>query len=639
MVLLAAVAALLSVSSVSPGACPAESLARTCVRGRAFNKTTGVASYDACCALCSANTACAAFELIPPSTCALKPAGALNPYAGNCTSGVLHGPSPAPPTPGILAFDAMFAGAPGAVLQHGADVAVWGRAPAGAGAPTTLRVLLDGIAVTDALVDASSGRWHATLSPQAPAFNRTLTVTGGAASTISTSSVSVRVHFGEVVLCSGQSNMGMKVGYGAPHTIPPHGFGPNKTSFSADNGTAETAQSGRYTGRIFVRHANANPNHSISQTAPGQLGLLKHAEWNDVSPDTLGDFEAVCWYAGVSLYEQAGMAASRVPLGLLVAAVGGSPIEFWIPPSDPDDVNQSPCGVDRPQCDTSGGKNDTQFFRDYMLPMAPYTVGSLVWDQAERDVKCPASLRRYDCLQRYLIHSWRQTFNSSFAFVGVQLAGYTAALKNGTGSYPDLEVSAGMVFEMRLQQAKGCDGVERCSVVPTYDVSCQAGVSGGCPFGSVHQPHKREIGRRIGLQLYKHIVAPETALVVEGPRATAVTLVRSNGTTHTLAVAFEGGTPPFELRGTRNCTTLPGYCCDGSANGGHTVDFDVTHDGQLWVNGTNARLGDDKASVRFDVSLPAPPKVLRYTAASIWPQCALYNADGLPAQPFTLPVP
>ena len=631
------VASLLPLSSaaVRPGACPVGGLANTCVRGSAFNKTAGVASYDACCALCSATAACAAFELIPPSTCALKPAGTLSPYAGNCTSGVLHGPAPGPaptPSPGALSFDAMFAGAPGAVLQHGAPVAVWGRVAAGAAMPSMLRLLLDGVAAADALVDTASGRWHATLPPQAPAFNRTLTVTVAGASP--SASASARVHFGEVVLCSGQSNMGMKVGYGAPHTIPPPGFGANRTSFSADNGTAETAQSGRYTGRIFVRQAPmpANP-------ATEQLGRMKHAEWNDVTPDTLGDFEALCWYAGVSLYEQAGMAAHRVPLGLLTAAVGGSPIEFWIPPSDPDDVNKSPCGVDRPQCDTSGGGNDTQFWREYVLPMLPYTVGALVWDQAERDVKCPASLLRYDCLQRYLVSSWRKAFNSSFAFVGVQLAGYSAALKNGTGTYPDLEVSAEMVYEMRLQQAKGCDGVARCSVVPTYDVSCQAGAGGGCPYGSVHQPHKREIGRRIGLQLYKHIVAPETALVVEGPRATAVTLVGSNGTAHTLAVAFQGGTPPFELRGTRNCTTLPGYCCDGSANGGHTVDFDATHDGRLWANGTNARLSDDKASVHFDVSLPAPPTSVRYTAASIWPQCALYNADGLPAQPFTLPVP
>jgi hypothetical protein len=531
----------------------------------------------------------------------------------------------------------MFAGAPGAVLQHGAWVAVWGQTPPGAAASPPLRVLLDGVDVAAAAVDAGTGRWSATLPPQPPAFNQTLTVVAAADNDNASATASVRVHFGEVVLCSGQSNAGMKVGYGAPHTIPPHGFGPDKPSFSADNGTAETAHSGRYTGRIFVRHQNPQ-TASAAATAARGVGLLTHNAWNDVGPNTLGDFEAVCWYAGVSLFEEAGMAASNMPLGLLAAAVGGSPIEFWLPPSDPADPNVSPCGVDRPQCDTSGGKNDTQFWREYMAPMTPYTVGALVWDQAERDVKCPASLARYACLQRYLVSSWRAAFNSSFAFVGVQLAGYTAALKNGTGSYPDLTVTAEMVQAMRLQQARGCDGVTRCSVVPTYDVSCQAGIDGGCPYGSVHQPHKREIGRRIGLQLYKHVFAPATSRVVEGPRATAVTLAASRGGTHTLVVAFEGGTAPFALRGTRNCTTLPGFCCDGSANGGHTVDVDATSDGLLWANGTNASITDDGTSVRFDVSLPVPPTSVRYTAASIWPQCALFNADGLPAQPFTLPV-
>eukprot|EP00937_MAST-01D_sp_MAST-1D-sp2_P006005 g6005.t1 len=537
---------------------------------------------------------------------------------------------------GALAFDAMFVGAPGAVLQHGAWVAVWGTAPAGA---VRVRLLLDGTPIDAAGVNATTNVWRATLPPQAPQFNRTLTAEVAAAGTARGAAaappVSVRVHFGHVVLCSGQSNMGMSVGYGAPATVPPHGFGPDKPSFSADNGTAETAASGAYTGRIFIRHVNAATATAGGGTGPG-LGLLRRGEWNDVNPNTLGDFSAVCWYSGVALWEQA---RDGAPLGLVQAAVGGSPIEFWIPPADPSDVDVNPCGVDRPQCDTSGGKNDSQFFREYIAPIAPYTFGALVWDQAERDVKCPRSLAHYDCLQRYLVSSWQKTFNSTFAFVGVQLAGYTAALKNGTGAYPGIFVTGEMVQQMRLQQEAGCTGVERCSVAPTYDVSCQAGVDGGCPYGSVHQPHKREIGRRVGLQMFKHLVSPQTTVVTQGPRATAVSLVATVATTHTLSVTFAGGATPFALRGTRNCTTLPGFCCNGSANSGHTVDFDATCDGgSTWTNGTAAVLAADGVSVRFNVTLPAPPTVVRYTAASIWPQCALYNAEGLPALPFTLPV-
>ena len=139
------------------------------------------------------------------------------------------------------------------------------------------------------------------------------------------------------------------------------------------------------------------------------------------------------------------------------------------------------------------------------------------------------------------VPQWRRIFNSSFAFVGIQLAvshhdiaviwvaffsrcqryrcwqGYTAVLANGTGRYTGLSVTSEMVFRMRLQQEAGCAGVVGgCVVVPTYDFSCSAGVAGGCPYGSVHQPDKPAIGARVALQLYKQLVAPSTPEVVAG---------------------------------------------------------------------------------------------------------------------------
>lgn len=140
----------------------------------------------------------------------------------------------------------------------------------------------------------------------------------------------------------------------------------------------------------------------------------------------------------------------------------------------------------------------------------------MVWDQAERDTKCPLAMSVYPCLQKYLISSWQKAFNSSFAFVGVQLAGYTAAYKNGTGDFANMSVTGEDVFTMRLQQEQGCKGVQRCTLVPTYDMSCQAGLDGGCPFGSVHQPHKPQIGARVGLQLWKHLVSLPTTEVLAG---------------------------------------------------------------------------------------------------------------------------
>ena len=37
----------------------------------------------------------------------------------------------------------------------------------------------------------------------------------------------------------------------------------------------------------------------------------------------------MCWYSGKALFERLG---GQTPVGLIMAAVGGSPIEYWLPP-------------------------------------------------------------------------------------------------------------------------------------------------------------------------------------------------------------------------------------------------------------------------------------------------------------------
>ena len=84
--------------------------------------------------------------------------------------------------------------------------------------------------------------------------------------------------------------------------------------------------------------------------------------WNEALPGangTVHGFSALCWYTGVGLYEQL---AGAVPVGLLAGSVGGSPIEFWLPPGHVNDT--AACGVDEPPCDPGGpnGYTDSEFF-------------------------------------------------------------------------------------------------------------------------------------------------------------------------------------------------------------------------------------------------------------------------------------
>merc|ERR1719272_1868460 len=97
---------------------------------------------------------------------------------------------------------------------------VWGTVPEGVAAAT---LQLDGgggatggdAVNVSVVVDVATRTWSAVLPPQPAGYNRSLTVSAAGKGSVTTT-----VHFGHVILCSGQSNMGMDVGYGAPDTIP-----------------------------------------------------------------------------------------------------------------------------------------------------------------------------------------------------------------------------------------------------------------------------------------------------------------------------------------------------------------------------------------------------------------------------------
>ena len=108
--------------------------------------------------------------------------------------------------------------------------------------------------------------------------------------------------------------------------------------------------------------------------------------------------------------------------------------------------------------------------------------------------------------------------------------------------------------------------------------------------------------------------------------------------------SFPGSAPLF--RGTRNCSipfillttgkpaTAP--CCQKS-----TSDFDVSHDNKTWVDGYEAKpveFPQMQVGVSFLVDTPVRPTMVRYTANKVFPQCAVYNTEGLPALPFQIDV-
>jgi sialate O-acetylesterase len=114
------------------------------------------------------------------------------------------------------------------------------------------------------------------------------------------------VLFGDVWLCSGQSNMGMAV----------------QRIF---NSSIEIENAGKYP---KVRLFTASRNQS---TKPEEELLGIALNWSIASPASVGSAytSAVCWLYGRMIHAELD---DRRPIGLIHTSWGGTAIEFWSPP-------------------------------------------------------------------------------------------------------------------------------------------------------------------------------------------------------------------------------------------------------------------------------------------------------------------
>lgn len=174
-----------------------------------------------------------------------------------------------------------------AVLQRDRPITVWGTA----GAAQSVTVALGDHQVR-ATADAQ-GQWRATL-PAMPAGGPYRLTASDAAGATSLADIKI----GDVYLCGGQSNMEF----------------PARLSTGAWNGFNEAANDDLR----FVTIARD------SEAAP--LTDLKHpAAWQIVSPESVGEASAVCYYMARSLQK-----TEKVPVGFIHASWGGTTIQSWI---------------------------------------------------------------------------------------------------------------------------------------------------------------------------------------------------------------------------------------------------------------------------------------------------------------------
>ncbi len=179
------------------------------------------------------------------------------------------------------------------VFQQGEPIHVWGTADAG----SIVRVHFAGQDVDT--TTNQHGKWMVTLDAlSANSVGQSLTVRSG-----SEMREINDVVVGEVWLCSGQSNMVMRV---------------RSSARAAEFSTA--ANESRIRMFIMPQTAMATPQDNVKGT------------WHVNSPETVGAFSAVAYHFGLNIIEQL-----DVPIGLVNASWGGSTVEAWVsrPTLDP----------------------------------------------------------------------------------------------------------------------------------------------------------------------------------------------------------------------------------------------------------------------------------------------------------------
>ena len=173
------------------------------------------------------------------------------------------------------------------ILQRDARVKIWGWA----GADEKVTVTFNKKKYRTST--GSDGKWLVTLAPTKAGGPYTMTIEGSNQITLS------NILMGDVWLCAGQSNM--------VHQMSLH-----NVLYEAEIASANYPQ---------IRHFHV-PNLTSLQSPKDDLPV---GSWKWANPKDVNEFSAVAYFFARKLYEK-----YHVPIGLINASWGGTPIEAWM---------------------------------------------------------------------------------------------------------------------------------------------------------------------------------------------------------------------------------------------------------------------------------------------------------------------
>ena len=193
----------------------------------------------------------------------------------------------------------------GMVLQRGKPVPIWGQAEAGERVSVTFKKK-----VYETTADAN-GHWQVMLPSQKAGGPYELKVLSDESTTDGqTGTIELKdILFGDVWLCSGQSNIDVTI----ERVYPQYG----KVIDDYENANI----------RMFRVQTDVDTHGPKSDVKPTPIN------WKPVTKDNAWLFSAAGYFLGREMYEKTG-----VPQGIIVNSVGGTPIQAWL---DADTLRQN----------------------------------------------------------------------------------------------------------------------------------------------------------------------------------------------------------------------------------------------------------------------------------------------------------
>jgi sialate O-acetylesterase len=425
----------------------------------------------------------------------------------------------------------------GAVLQRGASVKITGKAAPGA----SVEVRLDQDARN--ITAAADGTWQAEFPAMDAATGLQLMATSGG-KILTASGVAV----GDVFLCSGQSNMQWSM----------------RETAMPDNER-----------RVPIDKTIRLMSVPIATARTEQRAFATPARWSSAF-DGSGDFSAICLIAGRAIAN-----AQKVPVGLIDASMGGTPIEAWLPydglraaggadegltildafRTDPyaaeaqygallDGLWTMPPPPGQPANRPRMGY--ANLFNAMIAPLGNTPMAGVLWYQGENNANRDGAREAYRRQLTALLSSWRARFGADLPWVIVQLAPF--------GRLSDQPAEHNW-SEVREAQRLVAEADPLAEMVTTVDVGERL---------DIHPPLKKPVGLRAAAAMAflryggkADVLGPRPASAI---RTGDTVMIAMSPETGSLMAASWGRPGPFilcEAGATRACMFADARLTDG----------------------------------------------------------------------------